>query len=194
MVDFQARCRQPHPPSFGLTGRGFADDLRCDPVGFPRPFRPNSSRVVGIRGVDRHAPRVSPWAGVPRPFRPAGHGSHRLPGFHPGLDSLGPSGRPVQGSHRPPGFHPGAEFPPAFQAGRPRLAHTPGFHPGLVSIGLSGRPAHGSHSPPGFLPGLASIGLSGRTVRVPFAFFLLPFAFRIPPALGLAWHRGPAVR
>ncbi len=106
--------------SLGPTGRPILGGHRCAvlhravPQGFTLGCVPSALQAdQSWAGIDARCstapcPRVSPWAAIPRPYRPTNPGRasmrgappRRAPGFHPGLRSLGPTGRPILGGHR----------------------------------------------------------------------------------------------
>ncbi len=104
---------------------------RCDSRGLSG--RRRCVRVSGSRGF--RVPGVSPRALLPRPYRPAESGRAYSPGFHPGLDSRGLSGRrrcvEVSGSRgfRVPGVSTRALLPRPFRPAESGRALFPGVSP-----------------------------------------------------------------
>jgi len=143
---------------------------------FRRPFRPRQEGPSCAGGARvAQDPSISAWAEFRRPFRPrsdwpsCGEGARvvRIPGLHPGLGSVGPSGRdtrgraavggagrqdprvsPWAGSRRP--FRPRSDWQSCGEGAR--VVRIPGFHPGLGSVGPSGRGRRGR----------AAVGGAGR--------------------------------
>ncbi len=150
---------------------------------FRRPFRPRHAgpSCAGRCGVGRPGSQGFTLGCVPSALQAEARGADlcwavrrgltRIPGFHPGLCCVGPSGRGARGGIGLgiPGFHPGlCCVGPSGRGARGGVGlGIPGFHPGLCCVGPSGRGARGSVGLgiPGFHPGLCCVGPSDRGAR-----------------------------